>query len=70
MVNKYYTFGAITAVDCLYTGMGAFAAPLVATQFSRSRHWSFFYLISLGIAITNVATLTAVFQFKSQDGTM
>src|SRR5882762_3813937 len=49
-------------------GMGAFTAPLVATQFSHSRRWSLFYLISLGIAIANVAVLIAVFRFKTQDG--
>jgi fucose permease len=49
-------------------GLGAFTAPLVATQFSHSRRWSFFYLISLGIATTNVAALTTVFRFKTQDG--
>ncbi|KIM86804.1 hypothetical protein PILCRDRAFT_64900 [Piloderma croceum F 1598] len=48
-------------------GLGAFAAPLVATQFSHSRRWSFFYLISLGIAITNVTALITVFRFKTQD---
>ncbi|TFK38015.1 major facilitator superfamily domain-containing protein [Crucibulum laeve] len=48
-------------------GLGAFAAPLVATQFSQLRHWSFHYLVSLGIAISNTIILAMVFRFKSQD---
>lgn len=52
----------------LAIGVGAFVAPLVATQFSHLRHWSFHYLISLGIALSNAAVLTAVFHLKTQDG--
>lgn len=48
-------------------GAGAFAAPLVATQFAQQRMWSFHYLISLGIAFSNTALLIAVFRFKDQD---
>ncbi|KAF8187039.1 major facilitator superfamily domain-containing protein [Mycena galopus ATCC 62051] len=48
-------------------GAGALAAPLVATQFSQLRHWSFHYLASLGIAISNTALLIAVFRMKTQD---
>ncbi|KAK0460110.1 MFS general substrate transporter [Desarmillaria tabescens] len=45
-------------------GAGAFSAPLVATQFSQMTHWNFFYLTSLGIAVTNVIVLWSVFQLK------
>ncbi|KAL0570180.1 hypothetical protein V5O48_011785 [Marasmius crinis-equi] len=48
-------------------GLGAFAAPLVATQFSQLDRWSFHFLISLGIAITNTTLLAAIFRFKSQE---
>ncbi|KAL1937871.1 hypothetical protein VTO73DRAFT_12764 [Trametes versicolor] len=48
-------------------GAGAFAAPLVATQFAQQRMWSYHYLISLGIALSNTALLIAVFRFKDQD---
>ncbi|KAI0325924.1 MFS general substrate transporter [Cubamyces sp. BRFM 1775] len=48
-------------------GTGAFASPLVATQFSQMSHWSFHYLVSLGIALFNTASLVAVFRFKAQD---
>ncbi|KAJ7683015.1 major facilitator superfamily domain-containing protein [Mycena rosella] len=48
-------------------GAGALAAPLVATQFAQLHHWSFHYLVSLGIAISNVVLLTFVFRLKTQD---
>ena len=49
-------------------GAGAFAAPLIATQFRDLPHWSFFYLVSLGIAVLNLVALVAVFRFKTQEG--
>ena len=45
-------------------GTGAFAAPLVATQFAAMPRWSFHFLISLGIAIINLASLTLVFKLQ------
>ncbi|KAK7039467.1 major facilitator superfamily domain-containing protein, partial [Favolaschia claudopus] len=48
-------------------GAGALVSPLVATQFSQLRHWSFHYLISLGIAITNTVILIWIFRLKTQD---
>ncbi|KAI0064407.1 MFS general substrate transporter [Artomyces pyxidatus] len=51
-------------------GLGAFAAPLAATHFAQEKHWSFHYLISLGIAVSNVVVLAAVFKFKTQDEIM
>ena len=57
-----------SAYSNLWAGLGAFAAPLVATQLAQSSHWSFHYLISAGIGITNVAVLAWVFKFKNQDG--
>ncbi|KAL0570179.1 hypothetical protein V5O48_011784 [Marasmius crinis-equi] len=48
-------------------GLGAFGAPLVATQFSQLDRWSFYYLISLGMALINTALLVTVFRFKTQD---
>ncbi|KAK1220367.1 hypothetical protein PQX77_016858 [Marasmius sp. AFHP31] len=48
-------------------GVGAFAAPLVSTQFSQLERWSLYFLISLGLAIINVALLLATFKLKSQD---
>ncbi|KAI0052804.1 MFS general substrate transporter [Auriscalpium vulgare] len=48
-------------------GIGAFAAPLVATQFSQMRRWSFQYLVSLGISTLNLAIIIAVFRFRTQN---
>ncbi|KAJ3728000.1 MFS general substrate transporter [Lentinula guzmanii] len=48
-------------------GLGAFCSPLVATQFSQARHWSYHYIISAGIAVSNVIILCAVFRFKRQE---
>ena len=52
-----------------HTGLGAFSSPLVATQFSTQHHWSFHYLISLGLSISNIILLTATFRLKTQDRT-
>lgn len=48
--------------------MGAFVAPLVATQFATRPHWYYHYIISVGISCSNVACLYFVFRFRSQDG--
>ncbi|KAF8813139.1 MFS general substrate transporter [Phlegmacium glaucopus] len=48
-------------------GLGAFASPLVATQFAQLPHWSFHFLSSLGIAISNTILLISVFKLKRQD---
>ncbi len=52
----------------MLVGLGAFAAPLVATQFAQQEHWSYHYLISASIGVVNVAFLAYVFRFKNQDG--
>ncbi|KAJ6545331.1 major facilitator superfamily domain-containing protein [Mycena capillaripes] len=48
-------------------GAGALSSPLVATQFAQMHHWSFHYLVSLGLAVSNVIILTSTFRFRSQD---
>ncbi|KDR80389.1 hypothetical protein GALMADRAFT_223273 [Galerina marginata CBS 339.88] len=48
-------------------GLGAFASPLVATQFAQHPRWSFHFLASLGIAVSNTIILIAVFKLKGQD---
>ncbi|KAI0087348.1 MFS general substrate transporter [Irpex rosettiformis] len=48
-------------------GIGALIAPLPATQFSNMPRWSFQYLISVGIAISNLIALIAVFRGRRQD---
>lgn len=49
-------------------GVGALAAPLVATQFAQLHRWSFHYMTSLGLAIANTIVLVVVFRLKNQDG--
>lgn len=39
------------------TGVGALVAPLVATQFSEMQKWSYFFFISLGLALINIITI-------------
>ncbi|KAG8732843.1 hypothetical protein FRC10_000575 [Ceratobasidium sp. 414] len=45
-------------------GAGACVAPLIATQFAAKPRWSFYYLVSLGLAITNTLSLSYVFRFR------
>ncbi|KAF5369044.1 hypothetical protein D9758_003096 [Tetrapyrgos nigripes] len=48
-------------------GLGAFCSPFSATYFSGVRHWSFHYLISLGIAVPNIVIQALVFKLKRQE---
>ncbi|PBL00129.1 MFS general substrate transporter [Armillaria gallica] len=48
-------------------GVGAFISPLVATHFSYERHWSYHFIISTGIAVSNSVVLALVFRFKTQE---
>ncbi|PPQ74073.1 hypothetical protein CVT24_012943 [Panaeolus cyanescens] len=48
-------------------GLGAFAAPLAATQFAQLPRWSFHFLVSLGVSILNTVLLVVVFRFQKQD---
>lgn len=49
-------------------GLGAFAAPLASTHFSQVYHWTFHFIISLGIAVTNTVVLALVFKGRTLDG--
>ena len=49
-------------------GFGAFVSPLVATQFSGMRRWSYHYLISMGGAVFNIIFLTLAFRLQNLDG--
>lgn len=53
-----------------FYGIGAFAAPLAATYFSTAPHWTYHYIISLGIAVTNSIILAIVFKGRTQDECM
>jgi hypothetical protein len=46
------------------SGAGACVAPLIATQFAVMPRWSFYYLVSLGLAVTNTSLLSYVFRFR------
>ncbi|KAK7044877.1 MFS domain-containing protein [Favolaschia claudopus] len=48
-------------------GAGIFASPLVSTQFAQLEHWSFHYLVSLGLTLSNMLILFVVFRGKTQD---
>lgn len=50
------------------TGLGALCAPLVSTQFAQLRHWSFHYLVSLGLSVVNTVLLMSVFRLRRQEG--
>ncbi|KAF7320610.1 hypothetical protein HMN09_00145600 [Mycena chlorophos] len=47
-------------------GAGALISPLVATQFSEMKHWSFHYLISLGVAFFATALFVWLFRGRTQ----
>lgn len=68
MVNIFHFLLVLTRFT-FFLGLGALCSPLVSTQFSRMPdHWSFHYLVSLGISLLNTVLLVAVFKFKTQDG--
>ena len=49
-------------------GFGALVSPLVATQFASIPRWSFHFLVSLGISLLNLVSLTVVFEMKDMKG--
>ncbi|KAF9010235.1 MFS general substrate transporter, partial [Cyathus striatus] len=50
-----------------YSRFGSICCPLVSTQFAQIRHWSFHYLVSLAIGLSNTVLLITIFRLKSQD---
>ncbi|KAF8333646.1 MFS general substrate transporter [Cantharellus anzutake] len=48
-------------------GLGAFSSPLVATQFTQRRKWTFHFLTSLGVAFINMVALVWICRLKTQD---
>lgn len=54
-----------------FYGFGAFVAPLVSTQFAQPttfmlKHWSFHYLVGLGLGLVNLTTAIAVYRFRNE----
>ncbi|KAF9525013.1 major facilitator superfamily domain-containing protein, partial [Crepidotus variabilis] len=48
-------------------GLGALIAPISATLFAQTPHWSSHYWTSFGLSIINVVVLALVFRLKVQD---
>jgi len=48
-------------------GAGALVAPLIATQFITMRHWSFHYLVSLGLVTLNAFSTSAIFRLQPKE---
>ncbi|KAJ7165543.1 MFS general substrate transporter [Mycena crocata] len=48
-------------------GAGALVAPLISTQFAQLEHWSFHYIVSLGVTALNTLFLAVVFRARNQD---
>ncbi|KAH7098382.1 MFS general substrate transporter [Auriculariales sp. MPI-PUGE-AT-0066] len=50
-------------------GLGAFASPLVATQFSTlsGRKWAFSYIVTSAVAASTVGVVSFVFRFKRME---
>ncbi|CAE6464179.1 unnamed protein product [Rhizoctonia solani] len=46
-------------------GAGACVAPLISTQFSQIPRWSFYFLVSLGLAVSNTISQSLVFGFRT-----
>ncbi|KAF8753382.1 tetracycline resistance protein [Rhizoctonia solani] len=43
----------------------ACVSPLIATQFSQMPRWSFYFLVSLGLAVSNTVSQSLVFGFRT-----
>ncbi len=44
------------------------ASPLISTQFSHMQHWSFVYLVHIGLLLITVTMQAITFTFQSQEG--
>ncbi|PFH48891.1 hypothetical protein AMATHDRAFT_148904 [Amanita thiersii Skay4041] len=51
-----------------FYGLGAMVSPLVSTQFSQHKHWSFHYLISCGLSLLDTIIFLLVFLCLSDSG--
>ncbi|KAI0763037.1 MFS general substrate transporter [Trametes elegans] len=48
-------------------GLGAMASPLVSTQFASATHWSYVYLIHIGILVVTATMQILAFRGQSQE---
>ncbi|CAE6446209.1 unnamed protein product [Rhizoctonia solani] len=46
-------------------GAGACVSPLISTQFTQIPQWSFYFLVSLGLAVSNTISQSLVFGFRT-----
>ncbi|KAF7351433.1 MFS domain-containing protein [Mycena sanguinolenta] len=65
--GHYLRFMGGNSLTFVHTGGGALSSPLLATQFAQMKHWSFHYLVSLGLALYNVIMLTLIFRGRTHD---
>ena len=56
------------SLTCYAAGLGLLIAPFVSTQFAQIPRWSFHFLVSLGLSLSNVVLQLAVFRLGSLDG--
>ncbi|KAF9478966.1 MFS general substrate transporter [Pholiota conissans] len=63
---KYNAISKMGIVHSAY-GFGLLIAPFVSTQFAQQPHWSFHFLVSLGMSLSNTAFQFFMFRFKSLD---
>ncbi|KJA21441.1 hypothetical protein HYPSUDRAFT_140706 [Hypholoma sublateritium FD-334 SS-4] len=62
-------YDAVSKMGLLHSayGLGLLIAPFVSTQFAQLPRWSFHFLVSLGLSLSNVALQLAVFRLRSLD---
>ncbi len=53
---------------CYASGLGLFVAPFVSTQFAQIPRWSFHFLVSLGLNLSNVVLQLVMFRLGSLNG--
>lgn len=63
-----FTYSVRMSSNYTYIGIGAFTAPLAATYFSTADHWTYHFLISLCLSVSNILVLALVFRGRTQDG--
>lgn len=66
---SFSMFGILVPLtQACVVGLGAMASPLISTQFSHMKHWSFVYLVHIGLLVITVTMQAITFKFQSQEG--
>lgn len=63
-----YFSSTVQSLTCYASGLGLLLAPFVSTQFAQLPRWSFHFLVSLGLSLSNVVLQLVVFRLGSLDG--